>query len=474
MAVEVGCRPSALSLILLWSLALTNTCFLPATADGEVGNQTAVSTGSRSRGGDMLRNQTANAPPSVNMTQYFTSNRVAETDQANSRHLRHTQLLKQCVNRNYSFRVSDFSTALTEDLDPNLYLDSVWWSQKKTDMGMTVVTQLSMDRLAALWDQCVTWKGPISAAVYLPLVQNRTDRLLRKNARLVNAIRQKLSYFFKRAENRASCALDLMFLWDVFKQREGNLLYPVNSLRNYARLQLRTPLMAAIDVDMVLSPSLSQQLHNPDRVALLTHRCLEKELFVLPAFEPPETGNFYGKGLVASALKGGKPVLGKLFNKGAMLQFKVKAFPSGHTPTNYTRWFSTSDTYEVKWSERYEPWFITHSAVVPYYDSKFKGYGLNKIVHVVNLYKSGFKFMVHPDGFLIHRPHKQSEARKVVAYQAFLHNQKREDVRGTLYEKVKVLYNQSSAAMDAQTYHVHVDPQVLHCSGALPWLQKVQ
>ena len=30
-----------------------------------------------------------------------------------------------------------------------------------------------------------------------------------------------------------------------------------------------------------------------------------------------------------------------------LLQFKLKVFPRGHTPTNYTRWFAAKEEYEV-------------------------------------------------------------------------------------------------------------------------------
>lgn len=37
-----------------------------------------------------------------------------------------------------------------------------------------------------------------------------------------------------------------------------------------------------------------------------------------------------------------------LFKAKKILQFKLKVFPRGHTPTNYTRWFATSQPYNVR------------------------------------------------------------------------------------------------------------------------------
>lgn len=50
-----------------------------------------------------------------------------------------------------------------------------------------------------------------------------------------------------------------------FNLLQAASLYPVNFLRNYARLAVRTPLLSMVDVDLVLSWSLSQALKQQDR-----------------------------------------------------------------------------------------------------------------------------------------------------------------------------------------------------------------
>ena len=66
----------------------------------------------------------------------------------------------------------------------------------------------------------------------------------------------------------------------------------------------------------------------------------------------------------------------------------------------------------------YEPWFLTHWDVMPLFDVDFRGYGLNKIVHVASLNFYGYSFVVHPRAWLCHRPHEDTKARKTVARQA--------------------------------------------------------
>lgn len=43
------------------------------------------------------------------------------------------------------------------------------------------------------------------------------------------------------------CVLDLMLVYEVFSDKNAALLYPFNTLRNLARLQARTPVLALLD-----------------------------------------------------------------------------------------------------------------------------------------------------------------------------------------------------------------------------------
>lgn len=44
-----------------------------------------------------------------------------------------------------------------------------WWSAKPAGLQVTLLTQLSLNRLPQLKAQCAVWKGPLAAVVYLPL-----------------------------------------------------------------------------------------------------------------------------------------------------------------------------------------------------------------------------------------------------------------------------------------------------------------
>ena len=68
------------------------------------------------------------------------------------------------------------------------------------------------------------------------------------------------------------------------------------------------------------------------------------------------------------------------------------------------RWFNTSEQYSV-------PWVICDRLRVPWYDSRFRGYGQNKIVHLENMNWTGYRFIVHPEAWLIHRRHPHAKAK---------------------------------------------------------------
>ena len=53
----------------------------------------------------------------------------------------------------------------------SLRLERVLWSSKPRPLQLTVFTQLTIDRVNTLFNQCSTFQGPLSAAVYLALIE---------------------------------------------------------------------------------------------------------------------------------------------------------------------------------------------------------------------------------------------------------------------------------------------------------------
>lgn len=58
----------------------------------------------------------------------------------------------------------------------------------------------------------------------------------------------------------------------------------------------------------------------------------------------------------------------------------------GHNCTDYAKWFKADQPYDVEYHDGYEPWFIIDRFRNPWYDVSFRGYGWNKVSHVINIY----------------------------------------------------------------------------------------
>lgn len=91
--------------------------------------------------------------------------------------------------------------------------------------------------------QCFSWPGPISAALYVALDygegkkgDNVTQKPRPKEA-LSNAVKLAKN-FHAEAEKELNCQLNLLLAYERFKDSNATMLYPMNVLRNYARLQV--------------------------------------------------------------------------------------------------------------------------------------------------------------------------------------------------------------------------------------------
>lgn len=58
-------------------------------------------------------------------------------------------------------------------LCPSLRLTGAWWSRKPAAAPLTIVTQLSLDRVEQLFAQCKSWPGPISAVMYVAIQRKK-------------------------------------------------------------------------------------------------------------------------------------------------------------------------------------------------------------------------------------------------------------------------------------------------------------
>lgn len=176
-----------------------------------------------------------------------------------------------------------------------------WWSPGEPRLSVTLVTQLSVNRLQQLRAQCHTWSGPLAAVLYLPLL-NPGPELSEAALRKIQAAESDIEDLYvqslssQASTSRPGCQLRLLLVYELFEtEKAAAVLFPVNSLRNLARVMADTPLITNIDVDMLPSVSLSASLQAAGSSATSSsgagshdymRSCLsENRVYVIPAFE---------------------------------------------------------------------------------------------------------------------------------------------------------------------------------------------
>lgn len=146
----------------------------------------------------------------------------------------------------------------------------IWWSTRQPAVPVTLVTQLSADRLPQIRAQCATWSGILAAALYVPLVNVSQGRLSNGQQHRLRMHADAIEDLFAQSEHphnkRMHCSFRLMLVYESVSSDQVAVLYPVNSLRNLARLMADTQLIANIDVDMLPSVSMSNALAEPERL----------------------------------------------------------------------------------------------------------------------------------------------------------------------------------------------------------------
>jgi len=198
--------------------------------------------------------------------------------------------------------------------------------------------------------------------------------------------------------------------------KEQFLPYPINFLRNIGFQYSEAKWMMLYDIDFILSSSLIEDLKN----ATMSKESEEK-MFIVPAFEfhskRSECTDKEAKNLKINCKHGipsMKTDLHRAYDKKLVGIFHALRYlnleKSGHGPTNYTHWFSTSEEYRAGHSHYYEPYvfFSRNSYLAKYSDGKlchegFYNRGYNKIVCYAKL-KHHLKLepLVLPNSFMIH------------------------------------------------------------------------
>ena len=110
-----------------------------------------------------------------------------------------------------------------------------------------------------------------------------------------------------------------------------------------------------------------------------------------------------------------KAEIQRLYKEDSVRGFHMHRCKNCHGQTNFEQWLNpnTSAPYRLNYHKSYEPYILIKRAGVPRYDARFRGYGWNKIVHILQLemiYK--VHWVVASDLFIFHMPHGSSTESK--------------------------------------------------------------
>lgn len=278
--------------------------------------------------------------------------------------------------------------------------------------AVTIVTQLSIERLSMLEQQCAHWPHPIAAVVYIPMVQGKissTEDDSWNGTSLEVGIDEVKRYAEQMKTSK--CIIDIELVVEERCTFEQATLYPTNAVRNRALIMSRSDIVLLLDVDFVVDLSLAYDLEDENRSQELLDLLNSGAAVVLPAFEAWDQGE-RGKTIALTAVKEGKKYIAKKFMYNIVMGFHMAHYPQGHEPTLFWKWINTTEPYPVKHETGFEPYILMLKEHVPYYDERFRGYYFNKVEQLLHISTQfGLPFIVHPSSFVVHVPHPKAKTK---------------------------------------------------------------
>ncbi|XP_023682899.2 xylosyl- and glucuronyltransferase LARGE2s isoform X1 [Paramormyrops kingsleyae] len=255
----------------------------------------------------------------------------------------------------------------------HLYFLQYDYSPTEDGSDVTLIAQLSMDRLQMLEAICKHWEGPISLALYMSDAEAQQFLRYAQSSELL--------------KNRRNVGYHVVY-------KEGQF-YPVNLLRNVALRHASTAYVFLADVDFLPMYGLYDYLRKSVLQLDLAHT---KKALVVPAFETLRYRLSFPKS---------KAELLSMLDMGTLYPFRYHVWTKGHAPTNYAKWRTATTPYKVEWEPDFEPYVVVRRDC-PEYDQRFVGFGWNKVSHIMELDAQEYDLVVLPNAFMIHMPHAPS------------------------------------------------------------------
>lgn len=267
------------------------------------------------------------------------------------------------------------------------------------EVEFTLVTQFSSNRLWMMGHHCKRWgvTNPVSVAVF-------TDKS-------AASITQSLVH--------SGCSPDQLTVQTLPKSNFEPSNYPVNLLRNMALSGVRTTHVMFIDVDFWTSSNLNDVL---SMTSVREEFARDPKLAaVVPAFQMNgwcrESDHDLGcRRELTEEMPQNVTQLLNLMMQGDASMFDASNY-HGHGSTSFGIWLLQrgGDFFFLPCikSHRYEPYLaFRYCQDLPPFQEQFTGYGKNKMTFIMQLRRTGYDFAQLGGVFLVHYPHRQSEARK--------------------------------------------------------------
>ncbi|XP_037947584.1 beta-1,4-glucuronyltransferase 1 [Teleopsis dalmanni] len=330
------------------------------------------------------------------------------------------------------------------------------YTKTSADSLVCLATQSSVERLDSMAQVAVKWDGPISLAVFV--VGNEEFTILQYYVTYLRLcfinIRNNVTFHIAVPRGHEpdpestklidmhkgfNCQQPEQTLRRLLKTRSIETMrwrirnnYPQNHMRNFARKGCQTKFVFLTDVDIVPSDNIVPLLNLFLRNEYCTNRCA----YVIPTFEIDFRVKFPSS----------KKELLRLYRKGLARPFHEKVFIYNQYATNFSRWFSNTETEETvhishnvtNFEFLYEPFFVAVDDA-PAHDERFMGYGFTRNSQVYEMYVAGFSFFVLSPIFTCHWGLQQKKSRPVWREQQNNLNRKRfETFKNEIFARYKI------------------------------------
>ncbi|XP_063608554.1 xylosyl- and glucuronyltransferase LARGE2s-like [Penaeus indicus] len=220
---------------------------------------------------------------------------------------------------------------------------------------VTLVATLSMDRLQMVEQLLKHWDGPVSLTLYMSDAEAQQFLSYTQSSEII-ASRKNVAYHV------------------VYKE---GVIELIHLFRNLVICKVMTTLNTSFKVSIQL---------------------FSLQAWIVPAFETQRYRLSFPRS---------KAELLNRLDMGELFTFRYHVWTKGHAPTNFAKWRTATTPYKVTWEQDFEPYIVVRKDV-PEYDTRFVGFGWNKVSHIMELHVMGFDFIVLPNSFIVHMPHAPS------------------------------------------------------------------